>query len=100
YILTIQKIKNYAVLRAQGIPAKILVIATICQSAILVVSGLIIAALLTILTAVFIPTAVPMSFNLPILLSVAVGLIITGLIGALIPARIIVRINPISVIGE
>ncbi|WP_230678610.1 ABC transporter permease [Lacticaseibacillus zhaodongensis] len=42
YILTMQKLPNYAVLRAQGIPSRVLVGATVAQSVLLVVSGLII----------------------------------------------------------
>lgn len=99
YILTIQKIQNYAVLRAQGVPAKVLVRSTLGQATILVVSGLVIGAALTGLTAVAIPTAVPISFNMPILAGVTVGILITGLIGALIPVRVITRVDPMTVIG-
>ncbi|GEO63632.1 FtsX-like permease family protein [Companilactobacillus nantensis] len=99
YILTIQKIQNYAVLRAQGIPAKTLVNATISQSVILVVSGLFIATILTGITAFAMPNAVPMSFNIPILSAVGLGLILTGLLGSLIPIKIILNVDPVSVIG-
>lgn len=99
YILTIQKIQNYAVLRAQGIPSKTLINATISQSIILVISGLIIAAVLTAITATAMPAAVPMSFNIPILAAVGLGLILTGLLGSLIPIKIILNVDPVSVIG-
>ncbi|WP_334328307.1 ABC transporter permease [Companilactobacillus sp. HBUAS59699] len=99
YILTIQKIQNYAVLRAQGIPAKTLVGATISQSITLVVSGLIIGVILTAATAFVIPAAVPMSFNIPILSGVGIGLVLTGLLGSLIPIKIILNVDPVSVIG-
>jgi len=99
YILTIQKIQNYAVLRAQGIPSKTLVNATISQSVILVVSGLLIATVLTGITAYIMPNAVPMSFNIPILSAVGLGLVVTGLLGSLIPIKIILNVDPVSVIG-
>jgi len=99
YILTIQKIQNYAVLRAQGIPSKTLVNATISQSVILVVSGLLIATVLTGITAFAMSAAVPMSFNIPILSAVGFGLILTGLLGSLIPIKIILNVDPVSVIG-
>lgn len=99
YILTIQKLQNYAVLRAQGIPAKTLVNATISQSVILVISGLIIGTILTTATALVIPKSVPMSFNIPILSGIGIGLIFTGLIGALIPIKLILNVDPVSVIG-
>lgn len=99
YILTIQKLPNYAVLRAQGIPAKVLVKTTISQSLILVVGGLVIGTILTILTAIAIPTAVPMSFNLPLLSLVAIGLLLISILGAIIPVRTILKVDPVEVIG-
>lgn len=99
YILTIQKLPNYAVLRAQGIPAKVLVKNTIFQSFILVIGGIIIASILTILTALLIPTSVPMSFNLPLLSLVAFGLVLTSILGAIIPVRTILKVDPVQVIG-
>ncbi|MFC6169445.1 ABC transporter permease [Loigolactobacillus jiayinensis] len=99
YILTVQKLQNYAVLRAQGIPAKTLVGATISQAMILVISGLIIGTALTALTALAMPANVPMTFDLPILGAVALGLVVTGIIGALFPTRMILRVDPVSVIG-
>ncbi|MFD1418147.1 ABC transporter permease [Companilactobacillus keshanensis] len=99
YILTIQKLQNYAVLRAQGIPAKTLINATISQSIILVIGGLLIGTILTAATAFILPASVPMSFDVPILSSVGIGLILTGLIGALIPIKLILNVDPVSVIG-
>ncbi|WP_300560365.1 ABC transporter permease [Companilactobacillus sp.] len=99
YILTIQKIPNYAVLRAQGIPAKVLINTTIGQSIILVIGGLAIGSIFTILTAVGIPTSVPMNFNLPLLSLVALGLVVTSILGAIIPVRTILKVDPVSVIG-
>ncbi|AKP68296.1 ABC transporter permease [Companilactobacillus ginsenosidimutans] len=99
YILTIQKLPNYAVLRAQGIPAKVLVQTTISQSVILVISGLIIGTILTVATALLIPTSVPMNFNFPILSLVAVGLVLTSVLGAIIPVRTILKVDPVTVIG-
>ncbi|USQ69510.1 ABC transporter permease [Companilactobacillus allii] len=99
YILTIQKIQNYAVLRAQGIPNKTLISATIAQSLTLVVGGLLVGIALTAITALIIPSAVPMSFNIPILSAVSLGLVFTGLLGSLIPIKIILKVDPVSVIG-
>ncbi|WP_127848302.1 ABC transporter permease [Lacticaseibacillus hulanensis] len=99
YILTMQKLPNYAVLRAQGIPSRVLVGATISQSLILVVAGLIIGTELTALTAVAMPAAVPMAFDVPQLAAVAAGLVLMGLIGSLIPVGAVLRVDPVSVIG-
>jgi len=99
YILTMQKLPNYAVLRAQGIPSKLLVNATISQSVLLVASGLLIAAVLTIVTALVMPASVPMAFDIPILTAVGAGLLVMAMIGGLIPIRSVLRVDPVSVIG-
>ncbi|AOW74773.1 ABC transporter permease [Pediococcus acidilactici] len=99
YILTIQKLPNYAVLRAQGIPSRVIARSTIAQSLVLVVSGIIIGTLLTIATAAVLPPAVPMAFDVPMLSAVGVGLVITALLGALVPIRSVIKLDPVSVIG-
>ncbi len=99
YIITIQKLPNYAVLRVQGIANKVLIQNTIGQSFILVITGLIIGALLTLATALVIPTNVPMTFDLKFLSLVSVGLMLTSVLGSLIPVRAILRIDPAQAIG-
>ncbi|GAY73399.1 ABC transporter permease [Lentilactobacillus kosonis] len=99
YILTMQKLANYAVLRAQGIPSKVLVRATIAQSLIIVISGLVISGVLTLLTAQSIPIGVPMYFDVPILSGVTIAMILISIIAALIPIRTIVKVDPVTVIG-
>ena len=99
YIITIQKLPNYAVLRVQGIANKVLIQNTIGQSFILVITGLIIGALLTLATALVIPANVPMTFDLKFLSLVSVGLVLTSVLGSLIPVRAILRIDPAQAIG-
>ncbi|MFT8393220.1 MAG: ABC transporter permease [Liquorilactobacillus ghanensis] len=99
YILTIQKIQNYAVLRAQGVPAQFLIRATLAQAFLLVLVGIIIAAGLTVLTSLIIPAGTPMTFNLSLLSGIAGGLVLMALFGALIPIWTITKIDPITAIG-
>ncbi|NLR09995.1 MULTISPECIES: ABC transporter permease [Lactobacillaceae] len=99
YILTMQKLPNYAVLRAQGIPARVLVTTTISQALLLVVCGLALGAVLTLGTVLALPAGVPMSFNLPLLAGVTGGILLTGVVGALIPVKVILNVDPVSVIG-
>ncbi|KRM90186.1 ABC transporter permease [Liquorilactobacillus cacaonum] len=99
YILTMQKLENYAVLRAQGVPVGILVRATISQSILIVISGLLIGTGLTGLTAQFIPATVPMYFSIPLLGTVALGLIIVALLGVIVPIKIVTQVDPVTVIG-
>ena len=99
YILTMQKLANYAVLRAQGIPAQRLINATLGQALILMVVGVIIALLLTVVTGAVLPTAVPILFNWPLTIGVAVALVVMGVIGALLPVRVIKKIDPLDALN-
>ena len=100
YILTMQKLHNYAVMRAQGIPSSTLVKATISQALILVLAGLIIGLIATTITIKVLPAAVPISFTPQIILTGTIGLLVTAIIGSLIPVRSILKVDPAQAIGE
>lgn len=100
YILTMQKMHNLAVMRAQGIPNKTLVGATVSQSIILVVVGVVIALILMWITAAVLPAAVPMSFTPTIMVAGTLGMLVMGIIGSLIPIRSILKVDPAKAIGE
>ena len=100
YILTMQKMHNFAVMRAQGIPSKTLVGATIIQSIILVAIGVIIGLILMWITNAALPAAVPISFTPMIMVGGTVGMLVMGIIGSLIPIRSILKVDPAKAIGE
>ena len=100
YILTMQKMHNYAVMRAQGISSSTLVKATVSQAIILVLTGLIIALAAMFVTVKVLPAAVPISFTPEIILTGTVGLLLTAIIGSLIPIRSILKVDPAQAIGE
>ena len=100
YILTMQKMHNYAVMRAQGIPSSTLVKATVSQAIILVLTGLIIGLAAMFVTVKVLPAAVPVSFTPKIILTGTVGLLLTAIIGSLIPIRSILKVDPAQAIGE
>ncbi|MFC4761474.1 FtsX-like permease family protein [Fructobacillus durionis] len=99
YILTMQKLENLAVLRAQGIPTSYLIWNTLGQTLLIMIIAVALAVGLAAATALVIPSAVPMSFDAGLITTTAVLLVLTGIIGAVIPMRIIAKIDPVSVIG-
>lgn len=100
YILTMQKMHNFAVMRAQGIPSKTLVGSTIGQSVILVVVGVVIALIMMIITMLILPKSVPMTFTPEIMGIGSLGMLLMGIIGSLIPIRSILKVDPAKAIGE
>lgn len=100
YILTMQKMHNFAVMRAQGIPAKTLVNATLIQAVLLVIAGLGLALVFLAVTVWTMPKNVPLTVTGAIILAGAGGMLVMGLIGSLIPIPSILRIDPAQAIGE
>ena len=99
YILTMQKIPNLTVLKVQGITSGYLVLNTVVQALLVTLVGVIIGAGLTALTAAFIPSTVPMDFNIALLSGVALLLIVMAGLGSLAPIRTIVKIKPTALVS-
>lgn len=100
YILTMQKMPNYAVLRAQGIPARHLVGATVDQAVILMVAGICGGLVLTLLTAWLMPMTVPLVLKWPLIGLISLVLILLGGIGALLPVRMIMKVDPVRALNS
>ncbi len=62
-------------------------------------TGIVVGAVLSALTEFGIPDSVPMAFDWGLMGLIAAGLMVTGLLGAIIPIRVISKIDPVSVIG-
>lgn len=96
YILTMQKLPNYAVLRAQGIPGRTLTVATVSQAAVLMVSGGLLSLLLTRLTMLGLPASMPFQLSWPLAAVLTGALVLLGTVGALIPVKLIQRVQPLD----
>lgn len=83
-------------MRAQGIPASMMISATIWQSLILMVGGVLISVILTLLTAKVLPASAPVLLKPANMLMMSGGLVLIGIVGALLPALMIVRIDPLD----
>ena len=93
-----QKLTEYAVLRAQAIPVTTLIKATFAEAVLLMVVGVGISLVVTFITGLVIPKALPMLINWSLIILVGVSLVILGAIGALLPVRIITKIDPLDAI--
>lgn len=100
YILTMQKMNNYAVLRAQGILAKHLIGATLSQAVVLMLAGVIGGVVFTWVTQLVLPTTVPILMNWPLVGGVGLILIVLGMLGALLPVRMILKIDPVKALNN
>lgn len=99
YVLTIQKISIFGVMKAQGISNSYLSKSVIAQTFILSLAGVIIGFTLTLITGYFLPAAVPVAFNYMDMSIYAVVLVIVSILGALFSVQTIVKIDPLDAIG-
>lgn len=99
YVLTVQKISMFGVMKAQGISSTYLSSSVVAQTFILAFIGTMLGFILTIISGIFLPAAVPVSFNLALMLSYGVILMLVATAGAVFSVLTIVRIDPLKAIG-
>ncbi|ANU08936.1 peptide ABC transporter permease [Planococcus antarcticus DSM 14505] len=99
YVLTVQKISMFGVMKAQGIPSGYLARSVIAQTAILATIGVAVGLGLALLTGAFLPSAVPVSFDILTMLIYGVVLIVVAILGAVFSVLTIVKIDPLKAIG-
>ncbi|WLV24446.1 ABC transporter permease [Aciduricibacillus chroicocephali] len=99
YVLTIQKVSIFGVLKAEGLSSSFLARSVVVQTAILALTGILIGFGLTVLTGLFLPPAVPVAFNYLDMLLYGTVLFAVSLLGAVFSVLTIVRINPLKAIG-
>ena len=99
YVLTVQKISMFGVMKAQGISSAYLSRSVIAQTFILAVIGVLFGFGLTVLTGQFLPAAVPVSFDYGMMAIYGAVLIAVAILGALVSVWTIVKIDPLEAIS-
>lgn len=99
YVLTIQKISIFGVMKAEGISSKYLANSVISQTLILSVMGVVLGFAFTVITGLFLPPAVPVAFNYLDMFIYSIVLIVVAVLGALFSVRTITKIDPLEAIG-
>lgn len=99
YVLTVQKMSLFGVMKAQGISSSYLSLSVVAQTFILAFLGTAVGFGLTLLSGAFLPAAVPVAFDLPLLAFYGVILMIVAMLGAIFSVFTIVRIDPLKAIG-
>lgn len=99
YVLTIQKIPVFGVMKAQGIKNKFISNTVISQTLILLFIGVIIGLLLTLITGFSLGSLIPFEVNILFFLGISLLFILTSLLGVLFSIRVIKKIDPLIAIG-
>lgn len=99
YVLTVQKISMFGVMKAQGIPSGYLARSVIAQTFILAAIGVAVGFGLTLVTGLFLPSAVPVAFDIPTMAIYGAVLVVVAILGAVFSVLTIVKIDPLKAIG-
>ncbi len=99
YVLTVQKISMFGVMKAQGVSNGYLSRSVVAQTFILAVIGVAVGFGLALLTGAFLPAAVPVSFDIVTMMGYGLVLIAVAIMGAVFSVWTIVKIDPLKAIG-
>lgn len=99
YVLTVQKISVFGIMKAQGISSGYLSRSVVAQTFLLAAIGVLLGFGLTILAGQFLPSAVPVQFDIGTMLIYGAVLIAVAILGAVISIWTIVKIDPLEAIG-
>ncbi|AOV07461.1 ABC transporter permease [Sporosarcina ureilytica] len=99
YVLTVQKISMFGVMKAQGISSGYLSRSVIAQTFLLAAVGVLVGFVLTLITGAFLPSAVPVAFDIVTMCIYGLVLIVVAIMGAVFSVLTIVRIDPLKAIG-
>lgn len=99
YVLTVQKISMFGVMKAQGISSYYLSWSVVAQTFILALIGTALGFAFTLASGAFLPAAVPVSFDLTVMVFYGFILMAVATAGAFFSVLTIVRIDPLKAIG-
>lgn len=100
YIITIQKLGMYGVMRAQGVRSTTIINALFSQIFILATFGVVVGLFASYATSFILPAGMFFEINWTIYIALALGMIVISLIGGLISLPKILKVSPIEAISE
>ena len=99
YVITLQKVPNFGIMKAQGISNRIIMNSLLGQSFIISLVGVFVAFIASYGTSFILPDAMPFEISLTNWLLYALILIIVSIIGSLFSIITIRKIDPTKAIG-
>ncbi|PQG01142.1 ABC transporter permease [Enterococcus faecium] len=99
YVLTMQKINIFGVMKAQGITGGFIARSVVAQTFILSFVGILLGLLGTVGTSLVLPDAVPFQSNWLFFGVISLLMLVVAVLGALFFVRTIVKIDPLKAIG-
>jgi putative ABC transport system permease protein len=99
YVMTLQKTSLFGVMKAQGISNAYIIKSIIAQTFILGVIGVAIGMILTVLTNLVLPAAMPFELDTMNLFLYSIVLVIVAVFGGVFSIRTVTHVDPMKAIG-
>lgn len=99
YVLTIQKVSMFGVMKAQGISNGYIARSVLSQTFILIFIGALIGLILTLVSGYFLSDIVPFAVNIFFYIGITVLFFIFSILGGLFSVNTVVKIDPLKAIG-
>ena len=99
YILTLQKVSTFGVMKAQGIGDRYIITSVVAQTFILSIIGIAGGLIVTGLVSFGLPADVPYENNWPFYAGISALMVVVSVLGGLFSARTITKIDPLEAIG-
>lgn len=99
YVLTIQKINIFGVMKAQGISNLYISGSVVIQTLVLILVGILMGLSLTLVSGYFLQSVIPFSINILFYVIISFAFILFGVLGALFSVRTVLKIDPLEALG-
>lgn len=100
YIMTIQKINQFGILKAIGAKNKFLIGSTILQVFLLSVVSITLAIIFSYVLTLILPAGIPFYFDLLLICKFAFALLLVSLLGSLVSTISIIKVDPLQAMGR
>lgn len=98
YIITLQKNQTFGIMKIQGISNRYIGNSVVIQTFLISFLGLASGLILTFLTELFLPSAVPFRSNLLFLAVISLTMMLTAQVGAVFSVKSVAKVDPLEVI--
>lgn len=99
YVITIQKMSQYGVLKALGATNRYLAKSLLLQIIFLALISIVISVLLTLGVAQLLPATMPFELSLPLVSAIIAIFVVVALLGSLLSLYRVFKVDPIEAIG-
>lgn len=100
YVVTLQKMPVFGVMKAQGIPTRFMARSIVAQAFIIGLASIVVAFMLAWLSSLALPSAMPFTADTGQWCVYGVALLLVTVLGGVFSVRTVSKVDPITAMGE